>query len=91
MARPPRWQATLDASVEEACLAVRLYNDPAESASGAGHRFVYRFAAGAYACRGGDELLSLINGDGDPFFEGAQDVSEAVSKARRGARSQEAS
>ena len=30
MARPPRWQATLDASVEEACLAVRLYNDPAE-------------------------------------------------------------
>lgn len=33
MARPPRWQATLDASVEEACLAVRLYNDPAESRS----------------------------------------------------------
>lgn len=31
MARPPRWQATLDASVEEACLAVRLYNDSAES------------------------------------------------------------
>lgn len=31
MARPPRWQSTLDASVEEACLAVRLYNDPAES------------------------------------------------------------
>lgn len=30
MARPPRWQATLDASVAEACLAVRLYNDPAE-------------------------------------------------------------
>ncbi len=30
MARPPRWQATLDASVQEACLAVRLYNDAAE-------------------------------------------------------------
>ena len=33
MARPPRWQATLDASVEEACLAVRMYNDPAETRS----------------------------------------------------------
>lgn len=33
MARPPRWQATLDASVEEACLAVRLYNDSAEARS----------------------------------------------------------
>jgi len=31
VARPPRWQATLDASVEEACLAVRLYNDSAEA------------------------------------------------------------
>lgn len=31
MARPPRWQATLDASVEEACLAGRLYNDSAEA------------------------------------------------------------
>lgn len=31
MARRPRWQATLDASVEEACLAVRLYNDSAEA------------------------------------------------------------
>lgn len=31
VARPPRWQATLDASVEEACLAVRLYNDSAET------------------------------------------------------------
>ncbi|WP_024794186.1 DUF3644 domain-containing protein [Tomitella biformata] len=31
MARPPRWQSTLNASIEEACLAVRLYNDPAES------------------------------------------------------------
>ncbi|SEC27922.1 Protein of unknown function [Arthrobacter woluwensis] len=31
MARPPRWQTTLDASVEEACLAVRLYNDSAEA------------------------------------------------------------
>lgn len=31
MARHPRWQATLDASVEEACLAVRLYNDSAEA------------------------------------------------------------
>lgn len=31
MARPPRWQTTLDASVEEACLAVRLYNDSAET------------------------------------------------------------
>jgi hypothetical protein len=29
MARPPRWQTTLDASRDEACLAVRLYNDPA--------------------------------------------------------------
>jgi hypothetical protein len=33
VARPPRWQATLDASVEEACLAVRMYNDPAETRS----------------------------------------------------------
>ncbi|KAB7744157.1 DUF3644 domain-containing protein [Nostocoides sp. F2B08] len=33
MARPPRWQNTLDASVKEACLAVRLYNDAAESRS----------------------------------------------------------
>jgi hypothetical protein len=33
VARPPRWQATLDASIEEACLAVRLYNDPAETRS----------------------------------------------------------
>lgn len=33
MARPPRWQATLDASVQEACLAVRLYNDSAEARS----------------------------------------------------------
>ena len=31
MARPSRWQATLDASVEEASLAVRLYNDSAEA------------------------------------------------------------
>lgn len=31
MARPPRWQATLDASAQEACLAVRLYNDSAEA------------------------------------------------------------
>ncbi|MGC4175350.1 DUF3644 domain-containing protein [Demequina sp.] len=30
MGRPPRWQATLDAAVDEACLAVRLFNDPAE-------------------------------------------------------------
>lgn len=33
MARPPRWQSTLDASAEEACLAVRLYNDAAEARS----------------------------------------------------------
>lgn len=31
VARPPRWQATLDASIEEVCLAVRLYNDSAEA------------------------------------------------------------
>lgn len=31
MARPPRWQSTLDASIEEACLAVRLYNDSTEA------------------------------------------------------------
>lgn len=30
MARPPKWYSTLNASVAEACLAVRLYNDPAE-------------------------------------------------------------
>lgn len=36
MARPPRWQATLDASIEEVCLAVRLYNDAAENRSFAG-------------------------------------------------------
>ena len=33
MARPPRWQATLYASVNEACLAVRLYNDASEARS----------------------------------------------------------
>ncbi|MBW0288827.1 hypothetical protein ATN37_03470 [Rhodococcus sp. MH15] len=33
MARPPRWQSTLDASAAEACLAVRMYNDAAESRS----------------------------------------------------------
>lgn len=33
MSRPPRWQTTLDASVEEACLAVRLYNDASEGRS----------------------------------------------------------
>lgn len=33
MARPPKWQATLDASIDEACLAVRLYNDAAEARS----------------------------------------------------------
>lgn len=31
MARPPRWQATLDAAIQEACLAVRMHNDPAEA------------------------------------------------------------
>jgi len=30
MVRPTRWQTTLKASVSEAALAVRLYNDPAE-------------------------------------------------------------
>jgi len=30
MSRPPKWTSALDASVQEACLAVRLYNDPAE-------------------------------------------------------------
>lgn len=33
MARPLRWQRALDASIEEACLAVRLYNDSAETRS----------------------------------------------------------
>lgn len=33
MARPPKWQATLDASIAEACLAVRLHNDAAEPRS----------------------------------------------------------
>ncbi len=37
MARPPRWQSTLDASMSEACLAVRLYNDPAEARSFQGY------------------------------------------------------
>lgn len=31
MAPPPRWQTTLDANVEEASLAFRLYNDSAEA------------------------------------------------------------
>ena len=31
MSRPPRWQPTLDASVEEECLAVRLCSDSSES------------------------------------------------------------
>lgn len=33
MARPPHWQNILDASTQEACLAVRLYNDPFEPRS----------------------------------------------------------
>lgn len=33
MSRPPRWQATLNASIDEACLAVKLYNDPVEARS----------------------------------------------------------
>lgn len=33
MARPPRWRATLEAALSEACLAVRLYNDPVEPRS----------------------------------------------------------
>ncbi|SRR6266545_3052749 len=30
MARPARWNSTLRAAIDEACLAARLYNDPAE-------------------------------------------------------------
>lgn len=30
MARPPKWQGMLRASADEACLAVRLYNDPTQ-------------------------------------------------------------
>jgi hypothetical protein len=30
MARPAKWKAMVQASADEACLAVRLYNDPAE-------------------------------------------------------------
>src|SRR2546423_14793064 len=30
MARPARWTSTLQAAVDEASLAARLYNDPAE-------------------------------------------------------------
>jgi Protein of unknown function (DUF3644) len=33
MARRPRWYATVQAAIDEACLAVRLYNDPAEARS----------------------------------------------------------
>lgn len=33
MPRPPRWQNTLEASIQEACLAVRLYNDSSEARS----------------------------------------------------------
>lgn len=33
MARPARWRSTIDAACAEACLAVRLYNDPSEDRS----------------------------------------------------------
>lgn len=33
MARPARWKSTIDAACAEACLAVRLYNDPSEERS----------------------------------------------------------
>lgn len=33
MGRPARWRSTVDASTDEASLAVRLYNDPAENRS----------------------------------------------------------
>lgn len=33
MARPPKWNGMLQASADEACLAVRLYNDPAQPRS----------------------------------------------------------
>lgn len=33
MAMPTRWQSMLEASADEACLAVRLYNDPAQPRS----------------------------------------------------------
>lgn len=33
MARPAKWSLTLDAAITEACLAVRLYNDPGERRS----------------------------------------------------------
>ena len=33
MSRPARWKSTVDAACAEACLAVRLYNDPAEPRS----------------------------------------------------------
>jgi hypothetical protein len=33
MARPARWKSMVGASTDEACLAVRLYNDPAERRS----------------------------------------------------------
>lgn len=33
MSRPARWKATVDAARAEACLAVRLYNDPSEPRS----------------------------------------------------------
>ena len=43
-----------------------------------GHGFLYCFAASADACRGGDESVGLSNGDGDQFFECAEDMSEPV-------------
>ena len=33
MARPPRWKSSVDAACAEACLTMRLYNDPSESRS----------------------------------------------------------
>lgn len=33
MARPARWKASVDAACAEACLAVKLYNDPSEKRS----------------------------------------------------------
>jgi hypothetical protein len=44
------------------------------------HGFVYRFAAGAYAFRGGDELVGLSHGNGNQFLQGAEDVPEPMGK-----------
>jgi hypothetical protein len=80
MARPPRWQGTLDASIKEACLAVRLYNDPAENRAFEGFtvhmHMAWLYLLHAVFLRGGvdyrywdpNRKSRLVKIDGEPKF-----------------------